>query len=95
MNVLHHLAVQYQALVILFQKIYCTCADKLLMPGFALAGSSLSRKHDLATFVHDQVKWTFIDQSLATSETEWVWVDVEGYRIANVYKTSTYASASV
>ena len=86
MNVLHHLAVQYQALVILLQKSHCACADKLTIPGFALGGSSLSRKHCLATFVHDRLKWTLIDQSPATSETEWLCVDVDGYRIVNVYK---------
>ena len=85
-NVLHHLAVQYQALVILLQKTHCTCADKLTIPGFALAGSSLSRKHCLATFVHDRLKWTLVDQSPATSETEWLCVDVNGYRIVIVYK---------
>ena len=52
-NVLHHLAVQYEALVILLQKSHCTCANKLTIPGFILAGSFLSRKHCLATFVHD------------------------------------------
>ena len=56
MNVLHHLAVQYEALVILLQETHCTCADKLTIPGFALAMSSLSRKHGLTTFVHDRLK---------------------------------------
>ena len=86
MNVLHHVAVQYEALVILLQKSHCTCADKLTIPDFTLAGSSLSRKHCLATFVHDRLKWTLVDQSPATSETEWLCVDVDGYRIVNVYK---------
>ena len=40
MNVLHHLAVQYEALVILLQEAHCTCADKLTILGFAIAGSS-------------------------------------------------------
>ena len=70
MNVIHHLAVQYEALVILFQGTHCTCADKFTIPGFALAGSFLSRKHGLATFVRDQLKWTLVNQSPATSETE-------------------------
>ena len=52
MNVLHHLAVQ---------ETHCTCADKLTILGFALAGSSLSRKHGLATVVHDRLKRTFVD----------------------------------
>ena len=55
MNVLYHLAMQYEALVILLQETHCTCADKLTKPGFALAGSSLSRKHGLATFFHDRI----------------------------------------
>ena len=86
MNVLHYLAVQYEAPFILLQKSHCTCADKLTMPGFALAGSSLIRKHGLATFVHYRLKWTLVDQSPATSETEWLCVDVDGYTIVNVYK---------
>ena len=70
MNVLHHLAVLYEALVILLQETHCTCADKLTIPGFALAGSSLSRKHGLDMLVHDRRKWTLVDQSPATLETE-------------------------
>ena len=70
MNVFHHLVLQYEALVILLQETQCTCADKLTIAGFALAGSSLRRKHGLATFVHDRLKGTFIDLSPAISETE-------------------------
>ena len=86
-NVLHHLAVRYEALVIFLQQTHRTCADKLTIPGFALAGSSLSRKHGLATFVRDQLKWTFVGQALSISETEWLCVDVDGYRIVNVCKS--------
>ena len=77
---------QYKALVILLQETHCTCADKLTIPGLALAGSSLSRNHVLSTFVHDRLKWTLVDQSPVTSEIEWLCVDVEGYRMVNVYK---------
>ena len=70
MNVLHHFAVQYEALVILLQEAHCTCADKLTVPGFALAVSSSTRKHGLATFVYDRLKRTLVDQSSATLETE-------------------------
>ena len=81
MNVLHHLAVQNEV-----SEVPCTCADKLTIPGFTLAGSSLSRKHCLATFVRDRLKWTLVDQSPARLDTEWLCVDVHGYRIVNVYK---------
>ena len=87
MNVLHHLTVQYEALVLLLQKSHCTCADKLTIPGFTLAVSFLSRKHCLATFVHDRLKWTLVDQFPATSETKWLCVDLDGYRMVNVYKS--------
>ena len=85
MNVLYHLAVQYKALVIL-REAHCTCAEKLTIPGFALDGPSLSRKHGLATFVHVRLKWTLVDQSPTISETEWLCVDVDGYRIVNDHK---------
>ena len=55
-NVLHHLALQYEALVILLQETHCTCADKLTISDFALAGSSLSKKYGLATFIRDRLK---------------------------------------
>ena len=52
-NVLHYLALQFEALVILLQETRCTNAEKLVLPGFQLAGSSLNRKHGLVTFVHE------------------------------------------
>ena len=48
MNVFHHLAMQSEALVILLQETYCTDAEKLVLPHYQLAGSSLSKKHGLA-----------------------------------------------
>ena len=86
MNVLHHLAVQFEALVILLQENHCAFTDKLVITGFAVAGSCLNRIHGLATFVHERLKWTLVDQSPFTSETEWICVDVDGYEIVNVYK---------
>ena len=85
-NVLHHLAMQSEALVILLQETHCTDAEKLVLPNYQLAGSSLSRKHGLATFVHKRLRYTLLDQSPPTSEIEWLCVDVDGYKIVNVYK---------
>ena len=86
MNVLHHLALQSEALVILLQETNCTDAEKLVLPNYQLAGSSLSRKHGLATFFHERLRHTLLDQSSPTSEIEWLWVDVDGYKIVNVCK---------
>ena len=86
MNVLHHLAMQSEALVILLQETHYTDAEKLVLPNYQLAGSSLSRKHGLATFVHERLRYTLLDQYLPTSEIEWLCVDVDGYKIVNVYK---------
>ena len=86
MNVLHHLAMQSEALVILLQKTHCTDAEKLVLSNYQLAESSLSRKHGLATFVHERLRYTLLDQSPPTSEIECLCVDVDGYKIVNVYK---------
>ena len=86
MNVLHHLAMQSEAFVILLQETHCIDAEKLVLPNYQQAGSFLSRKHGLATFVHERLRYTLLDQSLPTSEIEWLCVDVDGYKIVNVYK---------
>ena len=86
MNVLHHLAMQSEALVILLQETHCTDAEKLVLPNYQLAGSSLSRKHGLATFVHERLRYTLLDQFPLTSEIEWLCVDADGYKLVNVYK---------
>ena len=86
-NVLHYLAMQSEALVILLQETHCTDAEKLVLPNYQLAGSSLSRKHGLATFVHEQLRYTLLDQSTLTSEIEWLCVDVDVYKIVNAYKS--------
>ena len=86
MNVLHHLAMQSEALVMLLQETHCTNAKKSVLLSYQLAGSSLSRKHGLATFVHELLRYTLLDQSPPTSDIEWLCVDVDGYKIVNVYK---------
>ena len=86
MTVLHHLAMQSEALVILLQETYCSDAEKLALPKYQLAGFSLSRKHGLATFVHERLRYTLLDQSPPTSEIEWLCVDVDDYKIVNLYK---------
>ena len=90
MNVLHHLAMQSEALVILLQETHCTDAEKLVLPNYQLAGSSLIRKHGLATFVHERLRYTLLDQSPQTSEIDWLCMDVDGYKIVNVYKPPSY-----
>ena len=77
---------QSEALVILLQETHCTDAEKLVLPSYQVAGSSLSRKHDLATFIHERLRYTLLDQPPPTSEIEWLCVDVDGYKIVNVYK---------
>ena len=47
---------------------------------------SLSRKHGLATFVHEQKRYSLLNQSPPISEIDWLCVDVDGYKIVNVYK---------
>ena len=75
MNVLHYPALQFEALVILLHETHYTNAEKLVFPGFRLAGSFLRRNHGLATFVHEQLRYTLLDQSPPTSEIKWLCVD--------------------
>ena len=86
MNVFHHHAIQHEALVILLQKTQRTSLEKLIRPSFELAGFFLRRKHGLATFVHERLKYRLLKQSPLKSETECLCVDVDGYKIVNVYK---------
>jgi len=90
-SVIEQLAYKNKAFIIVLQENHCTTADKLVIPNFSLAGSVLSRKHGLATFVHERLEWSLVDQSSEQSETEWLCVDVIGYKIIDVYKTSTFA----
>ena len=89
MNVLHYLGMQSEALVILLQETHCTDAEKLVLPNYQLAGFSLSRRHELVMFVHEQLRYTLLDQSPLTWEIEWLFVDVDRYKIVNVYKPLT------
>jgi len=57
-----------------------------VIPNFSLAGSVLSRSYGLATFVHERLELSLVDQSPEHSETEWLCVDVVGHKIINVYK---------
>ena len=95
MIVFQHLIEETEALVILLQETHGITADKLVLPNYQLAGFSSSRKHGLATFVHKRLKWTIKNQSLPTSEIEWLCVDVDGYNIINVYKPPPTQPASI
>ena len=59
MSVLRQLAVQHEALFVLLQETHCTFAEKLILLSFDLPGF-LSRKHNLATSVHERLKHTLL-----------------------------------
>ena len=85
-SVIEQLAYKNKAFIIVLQETHCTTAGKLVIPNFSLPGSVLSRTHSLATFVHEQLEWSLVDPSPEQSETEWLCIDVTGYKIINVYK---------
>ena len=87
-SVIEQLAYRKKAFIMILQEneIHCIIADKLVIPNFSLAGSILSRNHGLATFAHKRLEWSLVNQSPEQSETEWLCVDVAGYKIINVYK---------
>ena len=55
-----------------------------MIPIFKLAGWTMSRKHGLATCVHEGFGWTLADQSLEGSVVEWLCWDVDGVKIVVV-----------
>ena len=83
---IEQLASKHQALVVLLQEIHCHTAEKLVLPGFALAGATLSRKQGIATFVQEKLSWSLSGQFPNDSDTEWLCVDICGLKIINVYK---------
>jgi len=85
-SVIEQLAYKNKAFIIVLQETHWTTAYKLVIPNPWLSSSILSRNHSLATFVHGRLEWSLFDQSPEKLETEWLCVDVAGYKIINVYK---------
>ena len=85
-SVIEQLAYKNKVFIIVLQETHCTTADNLVIPTFSVVGSGLSRNHGLATFVHERLEWSLVDQSPEQSETEWLCAGVAGYKIINVYK---------
>jgi len=75
-SVIEQLAYKNKAFIIVLQETYCITADKLVIPNF----------YGLATFVYERLEWSLVHQSPDQPETEWLCVDVAGYKIVNVYK---------
>ena len=75
-SAIEEVAYKNKAFITVLQETHCTPADKLVIPNFSLAGSVLSRNHGLATYVHERLEWSLVDQSPEQSETEWLCVDV-------------------
>jgi len=68
-SIIDQLAYNNKAFTIVLQETHSTTADKLVIPSFSLAESVLSRNHGLATFVHERLEWSLVDQSSEQSET--------------------------
>ena len=86
---LSQMATRHKTLVVLLQETHCTNADQLVITHFTLAGWVLSRKLSFATFVHEKLSWTLVNQCSESSTIEWLCVDTDGCKIVNVYKPPT------
>jgi len=75
-TVIEQLAYKNKAFIIVLQETHCTTADRVVILNFSPAGSVLSRNHVLATFVHELLEWSLVDQSPEQSATEWLCGDV-------------------
>ena len=59
---------------------------KLVINNYELARCIISRRHDLASFVRNNLSWKLSDSSGEESDIEWRCINVEGYNIINIYK---------
>ena len=67
-----------------------------MLPGFALAGATISRKHGIATFVQEKLSWSLFGQSSNDSDIEGLCVDICGFKIINkILKPSQMTSTSI
>ena len=86
--VVSQLATRNRVLIILQRETACTNSDQLVIPQFTSVGLVSSRKHGLATFVHEKLSWALNDRSQEGSAIDWLHVDDDGCRIVSVYKSS-------
>ena len=83
MNVLHyHATSEHLGL----QEAHRTNTKKLVHSNVQLVGSSLSGKYGFGMFVHKRQRNTFLDQSPPTSEIKRLCLNINDYKIVDVYK---------
>ena len=93
-SIIEQLAYKNKAFIIVLQETHCTTADKLVIPNFSLAGSILSRNHGLATFVHDRLEWSLVDQSPEKELSDlWKIPTPEGHGISEPFRPEEFAAA--
>ena len=85
MNRFHYLSLQFEALVIYYGDPlhFCSKTSTLKLS----TSSVLSKKHGIATFVDEQIRYTLLDRSPPISPIECLCVDVDGSKIVNFYKS--------
>ena len=86
LEIIQQLAFINKLAVVLLQETHRAVADSVKLPGFILAGSILSKKHGLATFVMEQINWTTISQCPPGSNIEWLTIKVQETMFINVHK---------
>ena len=65
----------------------CMCVDNKQLNSFnSFTVNNPTQIVGAFTFVHEQLGYTLLDQSPSTLEIKWLCVDVDGYKIVNVYK---------
>jgi len=71
--------------------------ERLVISNFILAGSTLSRKHGVATFVHNKLSWTFVDQSPMNQHLSGcvsTWVDIRSLTSTNLFLPNLHQQLS-
>ena len=63
LGIVERLAIQHNVTIIFLQETYCQTVGKLVIINYELAGFTISRRHDLAIFVRNNLSWKQLDSS--------------------------------
>jgi len=82
-SVIEQLAYMNKSFNIVLQETHCRQAS---VSQLLTSWVNPEQEPRLATFVHERSEWSLVGQSPEQSETEWLCVDVTGYKMINVCK---------
>ena len=85
-DVIHKLATDTSASVLLLQETHSTSDDQLPIPGFAVISHIHHKQYGVATYVREQLVASELCSSAETSPVQWNAIQIDDLTVVNVYK---------